>query len=135
MLVSAALEEWNPNIALMHGAMAMNMFTFRVLEGGLASATVLVSFGVLLGKLNPLQLLFMGLVETVMFVANSYIGYTLLGVIDGGENMDCTLGSFGKIHTRFFCRNGQYNLNVELGIWGLRFCCVIPKVTSRPISP
>ena len=57
---------------------------FSVLEGGLAAATVLVSFGVVIGKLSPLQLLLMGLVETVVFVINWHIGYNILGAIDGG---------------------------------------------------
>ena len=59
--------------------------TLRVLEGGLAAATVLVSFGVVIGKVNPLQLLVMGLIETVLFVGNCHLGYGILGVVDVGR--------------------------------------------------
>ena len=55
-----------------------------VLEGGLAAACTLISFGVVIGKLNPLQLLVMGIIETVLFVINMWIGFTLLGAIDIG---------------------------------------------------
>ena len=80
---------------------------FRVLEGGLCAATVLVSFGVLIGKINPLQvisifwilresvfldilktklfqLLLLGLIETVLFVGNCHVGYSLFGAVDVG---------------------------------------------------
>ena len=57
-----------------------------MLEGGLAAATVLVSYGVLIGKINPLQLLIMGLVETVLFVANAHFGYIVLGTVDVGKS-------------------------------------------------
>ena len=46
---------------------------------------MLVTFGVLIGKVNPLQLLVLGFIETVLFVMNCYIGYTVLGVVDVGE--------------------------------------------------
>ena len=58
----------------------------RVLEGGLASAAVLISFGAVLGKLNPFQLLVMGLVEGALFVFNSHLGYKVLGAIDVGKS-------------------------------------------------
>ena len=57
----------------------------RILEGGLCAAAVLISFGAVLGKLNTFQLLVMSLIETILFVLNSYIGYTVLGVIDVGK--------------------------------------------------
>ena len=57
----------------------------RVLEGGLCAATVLVTFGVLLGKVNPFQLLVLGLVETVLFAINCHIGYSVLGAVDAGS--------------------------------------------------
>ena len=55
-----------------------------MLEGGLCAATVLVTFGVLIGKVNPLQLLVLGLIETVLFVINCHVGYSVLGAIDAG---------------------------------------------------
>ena len=61
------------------------IFVFSVLEGGFAAATVLITFGAILGKTNPLQLLFIGIVETTIFCVNNYIGYVLLSTVDGGE--------------------------------------------------
>ena len=59
--------------------------TSSVLEGGLAAASTLISFGVVIGKLNPLQLLVMGIIETILFVINMWIGFSLLGAIDIGK--------------------------------------------------
>ena len=55
------------------------------LEGGFAGATVLITFGAILGKTNPLQLFFIAIVETTLFCVNSYIGYILLQTVDGGN--------------------------------------------------
>ena len=56
-----------------------------MLEGGLASAAVLISLGALLGKLNPFQILMLSIIEAPIFVLNSYLGYTILGVADVGN--------------------------------------------------
>ena len=62
------------------------LFQFnRVLEGGLAAAAVLISLGALLGKLNPFQILMLSIIEAPIFVFNSYLGYTILGVADVGN--------------------------------------------------
>ncbi len=55
------------------------------LEGGFAAATVLISFGVVLGKTSPNQLLVMSIIECGLFVGNSYIGYNILGALDIGK--------------------------------------------------
>ena len=68
----------------------------RVLMEGLWAATVLVSFGVLLGMVNPLQLLVLALIETILFVVNCHIGYSILGCIDAGSV------SFGKQRGEIF---------------------------------
>ena len=61
------------------------LFTYSTLEGGFAAATVLITFGAILGKTNPLQLFFIAIVETTLFCVNSWIGYILLQTVDGGE--------------------------------------------------
>ena len=57
----------------------------RVLEGGFAGAAVLISFGVILGKTNPLQLLVTSIIQTSLYVANVLIGTHLLSAIDAGN--------------------------------------------------
>ena len=53
---------------------------FRVLEADFAVATVLISFGAILGKASALQLILMALVEVVFYNINIYIGIETLGV-------------------------------------------------------
>ena len=63
----------------------------RVLEGGLASAAVLITLGAVLGKLNPFQVLLLSLIEAPLFGLISYLGYTILGVVDVGEMLNHTI--------------------------------------------
>ena len=65
-------------------AFAFLNYSSRALESSLTSAAVLISYGVVLGKLNPFQVLVMTLIESPLFVANAYLGYTVLGAIDVG---------------------------------------------------
>jgi hypothetical protein len=39
----------------------------------------------MLGKLNPFQVLVMALIESAFFIANCYLGYTVLGAVDVGK--------------------------------------------------
>lgn len=57
------------------------------MEGGFTSATILVSLGVILGKVSPLQLIFMILFESVIYAVNLHIGLNLLHVVDAGGTM------------------------------------------------
>lgn len=47
----------------------------------LTTATVLISFGAVLGKTSPTQLLLLTLIETPLMVANEYIGRYILKVL------------------------------------------------------
>ena len=52
----------------------------RLLTADFASAAVLISFGVVLGKASPFQLVLMALIEIVLFVANEVLGRNVFGV-------------------------------------------------------
>ena len=76
-----------------------------VVEAGLVSAAVLISFGVVLGKVNPLQLLFMGLVEAVFCVLNMHLAYSVLGLVDvGGSIVVHTFGAYFGLAVSFCLR-------------------------------
>ena len=76
-----------------------------VIEAGLVAASVLISFGVIIGKVNPLQLLFMALVEATFCVINLYVGYIVLGVVDvGGSIFIHTFGAYFGLAVSFCLR-------------------------------
>jgi ammonium transporter Rh len=52
----------------------------RLINSDFASATVLISFGAVLGKISPIQLLVMGLIEVVLYEVNEYIVFDLFFV-------------------------------------------------------
>ena len=94
IVISRKLDEYN-NI---------NISWHDLLNGGFAAATVLVSFGVVIGKTTPMQLLGMAAVEVPLFVANTYIGYSLIGAIDvGGAIFIHTFGAYFGFFVRFVC--------------------------------
>ena len=51
-----------------------------MLYSDFCAATILISFGVVIGKTTPLQLIAMTLIEVVLFFVNEVIGRKLLGV-------------------------------------------------------
>ncbi|KAK3600171.1 hypothetical protein CHS0354_018229 [Potamilus streckersoni] len=59
----------------------------EMLSADFASATVLISFGAVLGKTSALQLLVMALIEVVLAQINEYIGLDKIGGVDVGESM------------------------------------------------
>uniref|UniRef100_A0A4D5R9D1 Rh-related protein n=1 Tax=Scolopendra viridis TaxID=118503 RepID=A0A4D5R9D1_SCOVI len=58
-----------------------------LLNADFASATVLISFGALLGKTSPLQLLVMAIVEIVIFAANEWVGLHVFWTSDVGASV------------------------------------------------
>jgi ammonium transporter Rh len=63
-----------------------------LVRGDFAAGSVLITFGVLLGKVNPPQILFIAIVETIFFTLNEHIGLQI-GVADLGGTM--TIHMFG----------------------------------------
>ncbi|XP_029169614.1 ammonium transporter Rh type A-like isoform X2 [Nylanderia fulva] len=58
-----------------------------LLNADVAVAAPLISMGVVLGKVTYMQLIFMGIVELIMFTINKYIGENLFMAVDAGGSM------------------------------------------------
>ncbi|XP_072754718.1 rhesus blood group-associated glycoprotein Rh50 isoform X2 [Anoplolepis gracilipes] len=58
-----------------------------LLNADVAVATPLISMGAILGKVTYMQLIFMGIVELIMFTINMYIGVHLFMAVDAGGSM------------------------------------------------
>lgn len=58
----------------------VTIFNFSMLTCDFAAATVLISFGAVLGKTGPIQLLVMALIEVVLSQVNEHIGLEILHV-------------------------------------------------------
>jgi ammonium transporter Rh len=88
-------REIQPEIFAKNGTLIQEKLTRNVIELSLtslltadfASAAVLISFGVVLGKTSPLQLILMALIEIVLFVANEVLGRNVFGAIDAGDTI------------------------------------------------
>ena len=82
-----------------------------IIEAGLIGGAVLISFGVIIGKVNPLQLLFMALLESIFCVINLYIGYNILGVVDvGGSIFIHTFGAYFGLAVSFCLRFYEHQI-------------------------
>lgn len=58
-----------------------------MIEGMFTAATILISFGAVIGRLSALQLVFMAFVETFFYSLNLFIGNMVLGAVDAGGSM------------------------------------------------
>ncbi|XP_011688785.1 PREDICTED: ammonium transporter Rh type A isoform X3 [Wasmannia auropunctata] len=58
-----------------------------LLSADVAVATPLISMGAVLGKVTYMQLVFMGIVELIMFTVNKYVGEHLFMAVDAGDSM------------------------------------------------
>ncbi|XP_071841927.1 ammonium transporter Rh type C-like isoform X2 [Apostichopus japonicus] len=58
-----------------------------LIEADFSAAVVLISFGAILGKSSPLQLIIMAIVEVVLSVGNEYLGLEIFEVTDVGGSM------------------------------------------------
>ncbi|XP_019518162.1 PREDICTED: ammonium transporter Rh type B isoform X2 [Hipposideros armiger] len=64
-----------------------------MINADFCAGAVLISFGAVLGKTGPAQLLLMALLEVALFGINEFVLLTLLGVKDAGGSM--TIHTFG----------------------------------------
>ncbi|GIX87658.1 ammonium transporter Rh type B [Caerostris darwini] len=59
----------------------------NLINGNFASATVLISFGAVLGKTSPLQLVAMSILEITIFACNEHLGVRIYKAADIGGSM------------------------------------------------
>jgi len=69
-----------------HGKIYLNIQT-SMLYSDFAAAAVLISFGVVIGKASPFQLIVMALLEIVLYETNEHIGRHYIKAIDGGDTI------------------------------------------------
>ena len=89
-LVAAFVLEW---AILLRGYVFNWNFTTKsfpvdvqsLIHADFVCAAILISFGAILGKTNPAQLVILALIEVVLQVWNEYIGTQILCVFDAGE--------------------------------------------------
>ncbi|RLN61626.1 hypothetical protein BBJ28_00013940 [Nothophytophthora sp. Chile5] len=66
-----------------------------LINGDFAAGAVIISFGAVLGKVTPTQLVWMAFFEVVFYAINDYILEDCLGVVDaGGSMLVDTFGAF-----------------------------------------
>ncbi|KAM4567980.1 ammonium transporter Rh type B [Fundulus diaphanus] len=77
-----------------------------MINADFCTGSVLISFGAVLGKTSPLQLLIMAIFEVTLFSVNEFILLSLLGTRDAGGSMTIhTFGAyFGLMVTRILYR-------------------------------
>lgn len=118
MMVVVFVTEWSIllwGFTKMDASFTIHLTMLDILEAGLTSAAVLISLGVMLGKLNPFQVLVMALLEAAFFTANAYIGYTLLGAVDiGGAIFIHTFGAYFGIAMAMTHRGRNFSLSEKL---------------------
>jgi ammonium transporter Rh len=68
---------------------------YMLIQGLFGSATILISFGAVIGKVTPSQLLIMTIIEVFLYCLNCYIGYSVLKTADiGGSMFIHTFGAY-----------------------------------------
>ncbi|KAL4229279.1 hypothetical protein ACF0H5_012319 [Mactra antiquata] len=92
MYLASLLAQWAFFVrgCIYNGVFLGNKFQVKLEEmvtADFAVATILISFGAVLGKTSPLQLLIMGMIEVVVAQINGYICHSLLHAVDVGESM------------------------------------------------
>uniref|UniRef100_A0A673N3Z8 Ammonium transporter Rh type B-like n=1 Tax=Sinocyclocheilus rhinocerous TaxID=307959 RepID=A0A673N3Z8_9TELE len=77
-----------------------------MINADFCTGSVLISFGAVLGKTSPVQLLVMAIFEVTLFAVNEFILLSILGVNDAGGSMTIhTFGAyFGLMVTRVLYR-------------------------------
>uniref|UniRef100_A0A1I8IC95 Ammonium_transp domain-containing protein n=1 Tax=Macrostomum lignano TaxID=282301 RepID=A0A1I8IC95_9PLAT len=107
LLIASLALQW---AAVVKGFLSMSNGKFKIsvttlINSDFATASVLISFGALLGKLSPMQSLVLAMVEIPIFAANEHIGVHFMRAVDiGGSMYVHVFGAyFGLAAARVLC--------------------------------
>jgi len=75
--------------------------TYELLNGLFCAAAVMISYGAILGKVTPTQMLMLGFIEPIFYWINVYVTIIVLGVLDIGGGM--TIHTFGAYYGLTIC--------------------------------
>ncbi|GFY41381.1 ammonium transporter Rh type A, partial [Trichonephila inaurata madagascariensis] len=79
-----------------------------LIGGNFASATVLISFGALLGKTSPMQLVVMSVFEITLFACNEHLGVHIYKAADiGGSIFLHTFGAYFGLAVAYMLRSKE----------------------------
>nr|XP_055042529.1 ammonium transporter Rh type A [Misgurnus anguillicaudatus] len=95
LLLAAFGLQWGlllQNVWHMHDG-KINVSIEKMINADFSTATVLISFGAVLGKTSPVQLLIMTLLEITTFCINEHLVVAIIGASDVGASM--TIHAFG----------------------------------------
>ena len=82
----------------------LEVTAYKLIDGDIATAVVLISFGALLGRTNPSQLLVMCFFELFFWAINFYICVEYLGITDvGGSIVVHTFGAYFGLAVSLMC--------------------------------
>ncbi|XP_043918591.1 ammonium transporter Rh type A isoform X1 [Protopterus annectens] len=117
MLIAALGLQWG---ILMQGwwhshGHSIKMTVLSMINADFSTATVLISFGAVLGKISPVQMLIMTIIEITIFATNEHLVAEILKASDIGASM--TIHAFGayfglavaRVLYRSGLRNGHDN--------------------------
>ncbi|XP_021248410.1 ammonium transporter Rh type A [Numida meleagris] len=96
MLIAALGLQWGTLIqGFLHGGVGgkIRISIKSMINADFSTATALISFGAVLGKTSPVQMLFLTLLEIAIFALNEYLVMEILQATDTGASM--TIHAFG----------------------------------------
>ncbi|PAA63341.1 hypothetical protein BOX15_Mlig001180g1 [Macrostomum lignano] len=111
MMIAALVIQWsmiiNGFFHLKHGKFYIEVQS--MLSADFACATVLISFGALLGRISALQCLALAMIEIPIFVANEYVGLNKFRAVDMGGSMFVHIfgAYFGIAASRTMAKKGD----------------------------
>lgn len=98
MICCFSLKHFESSTTVNFGS--LSLLSCRIINADFSTATVLISFGAVLGKTSPVQLLIMTILEITIFSINEHLVATVLQV-SKLSNTDCHCGicvlSMGRI--------------------------------------